>query len=83
MAVAAPTGGRPRLQCRGATHAGRDRRLPCLMRFNPKANIGGGRVTDVRGGGGGGGGMGNIPIGGITGGGIGGGSRIGGGMRIR
>jgi predicted metalloprotease len=40
------------------------------MRFNPKANIGGGRVTDVRGGGGGGG-MGNIPIGGITGGGIG------------
>src|SRR3954467_1989901 len=44
--------------------------VPCLMRFNPKANIGGGRVTDVRGGGGGGG-MGNIPIGGITGGGIG------------
>jgi predicted metalloprotease len=41
------------------------------MRFNPRANIGGGRVTDVRGGGGGGGGMGNIPIGGITGGGIG------------
>jgi uncharacterized protein len=40
------------------------------MRFNPKANIGGGRVTDVRGGGGGGG-MGSIPIGGITGGGIG------------
>ena len=40
------------------------------MRFNPKANIGGGRVKDVRGGGGGGG-MGNLPIGGITGGGIG------------
>ena len=40
------------------------------MRFNPKADISGGRVTDVRGGGGGGG-MGNIPIGGITGGGIG------------
>ena len=40
------------------------------MRFNPKADISGGRVTDVRGGGGGGR-MGNIPIGGITGGGIG------------
>jgi predicted metalloprotease len=40
------------------------------MRFNPKADIGGGRVKDVRGGGGGGG-MGNLPIGGITGGGIG------------
>ena len=40
------------------------------MRFNPKADISGGRVTDVRGGGGGGG-LGNIPIGGITGGGIG------------
>ena len=40
------------------------------MRFNPKADISGGRVTDVRGGGGGGG-MGNLPIGGITGGGIG------------
>ena len=40
------------------------------VRFNPKADISGGRVTDVRGGGGGGG-MGNIPIGGITGGGIG------------
>lgn len=42
------------------------------MRFNPKADISGGRVTDVRGGGGArAGGMGNIPIGGITGGGIG------------
>lgn len=42
------------------------------MRFNPKADISGGRVTDVRGGGGrSGGGMGNLPIGGITGGGIG------------
>ncbi|QIG43122.1 peptidase [Nocardioides anomalus] len=41
------------------------------MRFNPKADISGGRVKDVRGGGGGGGGMGNLPIGGITGGGIG------------
>jgi predicted metalloprotease len=40
------------------------------MRFNPKANIGGGRVRDVRGGGGGGR-MGSVPIGGITGGGIG------------
>ncbi len=40
------------------------------MRFNPKADISGGRVTDVRGGGGGGR-MGNLPIGGITGGGIG------------
>ena len=40
------------------------------MRFNPKADISGGRVTDVRGGGGGGR-MGSIPIGGITGGGIG------------
>jgi predicted metalloprotease len=40
------------------------------VRFNPKADISGGRVTDVRGGGGGGG-LGNIPIGGITGGGIG------------
>ncbi len=40
------------------------------MRFNPKADISGGRVTDVRGGGGGGA-MGNLPIGGITGGGIG------------
>jgi predicted metalloprotease len=45
------------------------------VRFNPKADIGGGRVKDVRGGGGGGGrgggGLGGIPIGGITGGGIG------------
>jgi predicted metalloprotease len=41
------------------------------VRFNPKADISRGRVTDVRGGGGGGGGMGNLPIGGITGGGIG------------
>jgi predicted metalloprotease len=40
------------------------------VRFNPKADISGGRVTDVRGGGGGGG-MGNLPIGSITGGGIG------------
>jgi uncharacterized protein len=40
------------------------------VRFNPKADISRGRVTDVRGGGGGGG-MGNLPIGGITGGGIG------------
>jgi predicted metalloprotease len=40
------------------------------VRFNPKADISGGRVTDVRGGGGGGG-LGNIPLGGITGGGIG------------
>jgi uncharacterized protein len=40
------------------------------VRFNPKADISGGRVTDVRGGGGGGG-MGSLPIGGITGGGIG------------
>jgi predicted metalloprotease len=40
------------------------------VRFNPKADISGGRVTDVRGGGGGGR-MGSIPIGGITGGGIG------------
>jgi len=40
------------------------------VRCNPKADISGGRVTDVRGGGGGGG-MGNLPIGGITGGGIG------------
>jgi predicted metalloprotease len=42
---------------------------PFGVRFNPKADIWGGRVTDVRGGGGGG--LGNIPIGGITGGGIG------------
>jgi predicted metalloprotease len=41
------------------------------VRFNPKADISGGRVKDVSGGGGGGGGLGNIPIGGITGGGIG------------
>jgi predicted metalloprotease len=41
------------------------------VRFNPRADISRGRVTDVRGGGGGGGGLGNIPIGGITGGGIG------------
>jgi predicted metalloprotease len=43
------------------------------VRFNPRADIRGGRVTDVRGGGGGGrgGSMGNLPIGGITGGGIG------------
>ena len=41
------------------------------MRFNPKADISGGRVSDVRGGGGRGGGMGNLPIGSITGGGIG------------
>ena len=40
------------------------------MRFNPRADISRGRVTDVRGGGGGGG-LGNIPLGGITGGGIG------------
>jgi predicted metalloprotease len=40
------------------------------MRFNPKANIGGGRVRDV-GGSSGGGGMGGLPIGGITGGGVG------------
>jgi uncharacterized protein len=40
------------------------------VRFNPKADISGGRVTDVRGGGGGGA-MGNLPLGGITGGGIG------------
>ena len=40
------------------------------MRFNPKADISGGRVTDVRGGGGGGA-MGNLPLGSITGGGIG------------
>jgi predicted metalloprotease len=40
------------------------------MRFNPRANIGGGRIRDV-GGSRGGGGMGSLPIGGITGGGIG------------
>ena len=40
------------------------------MRFNPKADIGGGRVRDV-GGSRGGGGMGSLPIGGITGGGVG------------
>ena len=40
------------------------------MRFNPRANIRGGRTRDV-GGSRGGGGMGNLPIGGITGGGIG------------
>ena len=40
------------------------------MRFNPKANIGGGRTRDV-GGTRGGGGMGALPIGGITGGGVG------------
>jgi uncharacterized protein len=40
------------------------------VRFNPKADISGGRVTDVRGGGGGGR-MGSLPIGSITGGGIG------------
>jgi len=40
------------------------------VRFNPRADISRGRVTDVRGGGGGGG-LGNIPLGGITGGGIG------------
>jgi predicted metalloprotease len=40
------------------------------VRFNPKADIRGGRVTDVRGGGGGGR-MGSLPIGSITGGGIG------------
>src|SRR4051794_18278627 len=39
------------------------------VRFNPKADISGGRVTDVRGGGGGG--LGNIPMGAISGGGIG------------
>src|SRR3954447_7366929 len=39
------------------------------VRFNPRADIRGGRVTDVHGGGGGG--LGNIPIGGITRGGIG------------
>ena len=39
------------------------------MRFNPKADISGGRVTDVRGGGGGG--LGNLPMGAISGGGIG------------
>jgi predicted metalloprotease len=41
------------------------------VRFNPKADISSGRVKDVRGGGGGGGGMGNIPMGAISGGGIG------------
>jgi predicted metalloprotease len=41
------------------------------VRFNPKADISGGHVTDVRGGGRGGGGMGNIPMGAISGGGIG------------
>jgi predicted metalloprotease len=40
------------------------------VRFNPRADISRGRVTDVRGGGGGGG-LGGLPIGGITGGGIG------------
>jgi len=40
------------------------------VRFNPKADISGGRVRDVRGGGGGGG-MGGLPMGAITGGGIG------------
>src|SRR4051794_26555447 len=40
------------------------------VRFNPKADISGGHVTDVRGGGRGGG-MGNIPMGAISGGGIG------------
>jgi predicted metalloprotease len=40
------------------------------VRFNPKADISGGRVTDVRGGGGGGG-LGNLPLGAISGGGIG------------
>ena len=40
------------------------------MRFNPRANIGGGRTRDV-GGSRGGGGMGALPIGGITGGGVG------------
>jgi predicted metalloprotease len=40
------------------------------MRFNPKADIRGGRVRDV-GGSSGAGGMGNLPIGSITGGGIG------------
>jgi predicted metalloprotease len=40
------------------------------VRFNPKADISGGRVSDVRGGGGGGG-LGNIPMGAISGGGIG------------
>ena len=40
------------------------------VRFNPRADISGGHVTDVRGGGGGGG-LGNIPMGAISGGGIG------------
>ncbi|HET6939471.1 MAG TPA: neutral zinc metallopeptidase [Nocardioides sp.] len=40
------------------------------MRFNPRADISAGRVRDVRGGGGGGG-LGGLPIGAISGGGIG------------
>jgi predicted metalloprotease len=40
------------------------------VRFNPKADISGGRVRDVRGGGGGGG-LGGLPMGAISGGGIG------------
>src|SRR3954471_22537028 len=41
------------------------------VRFNPRADISGGRVRDVRGGAGGGGGLGNLPMGAISGGGIG------------
>jgi uncharacterized protein len=42
------------------------------VRFNPRADISRGRVKDVRGGGGGGGGgLGNLPMGAISGGGIG------------
>jgi predicted metalloprotease len=41
------------------------------VRFNPKADISGGRVKDVRGGGGGTGAMGSLPMGALTGGGIG------------
>jgi predicted metalloprotease len=43
------------------------------VRFNPRADIRGGRVRDVRGGGGGrgGGGLGGLPMGAISGGGIG------------
>src|SRR4051812_7797263 len=41
------------------------------VRFNPRADIRGGRVTDVRGGGGGGAGLGGLPMGAISGGGIG------------
>jgi predicted metalloprotease len=41
------------------------------VRFNPRADISRGRVSDVRGGGGGGGGLGGLPMGAISGGGIG------------